>query len=362
MTTFFTSADTDIIGRAVANLRNWLDHVPEPLNVALISGGVSAEDRLYIAESPTDQLSVTALTHTLTDLGARCARLDPCDSSFIATVAGFDVALSNLHGLYGEDGRLQGLLDWLRKPLCGSSVGACAVAADKILCKRFMTGLGIPTPPWQVWHPGKTANWRGRPVMVKPALGGSSIGMSLVRDAAALLPAAECAWATDRSAVLVEEFVDGLPVTIGLLELPGGVLILPPLSTVATGAEFYDAATKLDADGTADLSVERVELPAAVLDAVTFHARVLWDGLGCHGAVRVDFIVTTTGRVYALEVNTTPGMSRDSNFAAGARLCGLDLADIVRAMLHEALTRPGYDVPLPSPVFHPAPEAAKTAA
>ena len=246
--------------------------------------------------------------------------------------------------------------------MCGSSVGACAIAADKVLCKRFMTGVGVPTPPWWVWQPGTSTDWRGRAVMVKPALGGSSVGMSLVREAATLIPAVEHAWATDPSPVLIEEYVDGLPVTVGMLELPGGVLTFPPLATVVRNAEVYDAATKLDADARGTVSVEPADLPAAALQTLAVHARTLRDALGCHGAVRVDFIAAPAGPVYALEVNTTPGLSWDSNFAIGARLCGLDLTDVVRTVLHEALTRPAYDVPLPNPVFHAPSAVSRNAA
>jgi D-alanine-D-alanine ligase len=140
------------------------------------------------------------------------------------------------------------------------------------------------------------------------------------------------------------------------------VLVFPPLATVLHNVEFYDAATKLDADAEVTVAIEPAELPTTVLGTLIFHARTLWDGLGCRGAARVDFIVTPAGRAYALEVNTTPGMSRSSNFAVGARLCGLGLVDAIRAMLHEVLTRSAYAVPLPTPVLHTPPSASETAA
>jgi D-alanine-D-alanine ligase len=351
MTSLIDAHDHAAISREADAVRTWHEGREEGLSVALVYGGLSAEDQLYIAESPTDQLSVTALSGSLTEIGATFKILDPCDPRFISELLDFDVALSNLHGPYGEDGRLQGLLDYLRAPFCGSGVAAAAIASDKILCKQSMKGLGVPTPAWQVWKQGATLLWAGRPVMVKPAQGGSSVGMSLVRDEAALVPALEYAWATDPCPVLVEEYVTGLPVTVGLLELPGGLLVFPPLATEVHAGEFYDAASKLDADGQGTVSVTAADLPAAVLDSLTRHAVALWDGLGCRGSARIDFIVTGTGQLYALEVNTTPGMSKDANFVTGAGLCGLSHADVVRAVLHEALTRSSYDVPLPTPVF-----------
>ena len=355
MTSLIDAHDHAAISRQTDAVRIWHEGREGGLNVALVYGGLSAEDRLYIAESPTDQLSVTALSGSLTEIGAAFKILDPCDPRFIAELLNFDVALSNLHGPYGEDGRLQGLLDYLRTPFCGSGVAAAAIAADKILCKQAMKGLGIPTPAWQVWKQGTTPHWAGRSVMVKPAQGGSSVGMSLVREEAALLPALEHAWATDPCPVLVEEYITGLPVTVGILELPGGLLVFPPLATEVHAGEFYDAAAKLDADGQGTVSVTAADLPAAVLDCLTRYAVTLWEGLGCRGSARIDFMVTGAGELYALEVNTTPGMSRDANFVTGAGLCGLSHADVVRAVLREALTRASYDVPLPTPVFNVGP-------
>ncbi|WP_326580852.1 D-alanine--D-alanine ligase [Actinacidiphila glaucinigra] len=350
MTTHITHLDRATVTRDAETLRTWLED-NRGFKVALVYGGLSAEDRLYIEQSPTDQLSVTALAETLAGIGVPFSILNPCDETFIQEITEYDVALSNLHGPYGEDGRLQGLLDYLRIPFCGSGVAASATAADKVLCKQAMAGLGVPTPPWRVWSHGKEPGWAGRPLMVKPPLGGSSVGMSLVSQAAELGPALQRAWETDPSPVLVEDYIAGHPVTIGLLELPSGVLAFPPLVTLVDDAVFYDAASKLDAAAAKAVSVEPANFPRPVLDCLIGHARTLWDGLGCRGAARVDFIVAPDGDLYALEVNTTPGMSRDSNFVVGGRLRGLTRDDLVRAFLHEALTRPAYDVPLPTPVF-----------
>lgn len=344
-------ADTAAIRIQIDTLRSWRR---DDLRVALVYGGISTEDQLYLAKSPVEQLSSTALTRTLAGLGLRHQVLDPCDPGFVRALGGFDVVLSNLHGPYGEDGRLQGLLDYLRVRYCGSSVGACAVAADKVGCKRVMESLGVPTPSWQVWA-GEPLPWPGYPVMVKPSLGGSSVGMSLVRTPGELARALGEA-RVDGSAVLIEKHIPGLPVTVGLLELPGGVLAFPPLATRVHGSDWYDADAKLDAETQGLVTVERADLPLPVVDTLIGHARTLWQALGCRGMARVDFMVTEGGEVYALEVNTTPGLSAGSNFAVGAGLTGLDHGDVVRAILHEAMTRQTYDVPLPTPRLADAPD------
>ncbi|MFI2718335.1 ATP-grasp domain-containing protein [Streptomyces collinus] len=350
MTRFLSHSSDLAVQKAAEELRTW-GQSHQGLGVALIYGPVSAEDRLYHSKCPVEQRSVTALAEALEEIGARWKVLNPCEPDFIMDVVGHDVALSNLHGPYGEDGRLQGLLDYLRVPYCGSGVGASAVAADKILCKRVMLTLGVPTPGWQVWA-GGPATWNGRQVMIKPPFGGSSVGMSLVRDPADLPSALADAAGDEGAAVLIEEYVSGTPLTVGLLELPGGsVTVFPPLATEATEAEFYDADTKLDVESRGTVTVRAAELTPDVLDRITSDARTLWDGIGLRGSARIDFILTEDGEPYVLEVNSTPGMSRASNFAVGAAMVGLTHTDVVLAMLHEALARPPYDVPLPTPVF-----------
>ncbi|KOG26847.1 D-alanine--D-alanine ligase family protein [Streptomyces viridochromogenes] len=346
MTIFLSSESQAAVREAAERLRAWRR---EGLNVALVYGPVSAEDRLYHSLCPPDQLSATALSEALDDIGVRWNILDPCEPDFIARLSTYDVALSNLHGEFGEDGRLQGLLDYMRIPYCGSGVGASAVATDKILCKRMMVSLGIPTPGWQVWSEGP-APWNGRPVMVKPPLGGSSVNMSLVRERDDLLKALTKAAGTEGGPVLVEDFLPGVPVTVGLLELPGdSVVMFPPLATEATEAEFYDADTKLDADSQGRVNVQVAEMTSEVRERVAEYARTLWIGLGLRGSARIDFILGKDEQV--LEVNTTPGMSRESNFAVGAAMVGLTHSDVVLAMLYEALARPPYDVPLPTPAL-----------
>ncbi|GAA3371212.1 D-alanine--D-alanine ligase [Streptomyces sannanensis] len=348
MTVFLDSHNIAAVQESVETLRTW-QRSQKGLHVALVYGPVSAEDQLYAAKCPPEQMSVTALSEALTEIGARFQILDPCEPQFVQELASYQVALSNLHGPFGEDGRLQGLLDYLRMPYCGSGVAASAVAADKIRCKRFMESLGIPTPLWHVWS-ANPVEWLGWPVMVKPTLGGSSVGMSLVHNPEELAAALGDAARVDASPVLVEEYLPGTPVTVGMLELPNGVLVFPPLATNVHSGEFYDAEAKLDADSVGTVSVTKAGLTGDLLSAVTGYAKTLWDGLDCHGAARVDFIVTDR-EAYALEVNTTPGMSRDSNFVVGAALHGLTHTDVVVAMLHEAMARAPYDVPLPRPVF-----------
>ncbi|WHX24204.1 ATP-grasp domain-containing protein [Streptomyces malaysiensis subsp. malaysiensis] len=228
-------------------------------------------------------------------------------------------------------------------------------ADQLVLNGRFQDGFQQP----HVWT-GGPATWKGRPVMVKPPFGGSSVGMSLVHDPAELPGALADAAVGEGAAVLVEDYVSGTPLTVGLLELPGGsVIVFPPPATEANEAEFYDADTKIDVDSRGTVTVCAAEPAPDVLDRITRDVRTLWDGIGLRGSARIDLILTESiltedGEPYVLEVNSTPGMSRDSNFAVGAAMIGLTHTSVVLAMLHEALARPPYDMPLPAPAFSSA--------
>ncbi|MFI1888288.1 D-alanine--D-alanine ligase family protein [Streptomyces jumonjinensis] len=364
MTTFLdwnNRPDQPYVNQAGEELRRWWSGRERKPNVALVYGGLSAEDRLYIDKCPPEQLSLNTLMATLKEVNAPFRWLNPTNPGFIQDLAGYDVALSNLHGPFGEDGRLQGLLDYLRVPYCGSGVGASAVASDKVMCKRLMESIGVPTPEWYVWN-GGPAEDAGCPVMVKPAHGGSSVGMSLVRSGYDLPVALATASDIYPCPALVEEYIPGVPVTVGLMELPGrAVLVFPPLATEVESADFYDADTKLAADRQSNVTTREAELPPETRTAIKGHARALWNTLDLRGTARVDFIVASDKRIYALEVNTTPDMSAGSNFVSGAELCGFNHADVVLAMLHEAIVRPPYDVPLPVPRFAGGPSLRKRA-
>lgn len=342
--------DSERIADELAVVRAWASDTLGQISVAVVYGGVSTEDQFYIAKSPPGQLSITALAQTLGKIGVHFQILDPCRPSFIRKLTRFDVVLSNLHGPFGEDGRLQGLLDYLRMPYCGSGVAASAIAADKIRCKRLMEALAIPTPKWRAWR-GTEAAWPGCPVMVKPRMGGSSVGMSLVQREADLVGAIRDAESDDPPGVLIEDHVSGMPITIGVLELPNGIVIFPPLATQAHASDFYDADAKLDETGIGAVIAARAALPASTTTALHGFVRRLWEELDCHGMARMDFIVADDSTAFALEVNTTPGMSHGSNFVTGAGLLGMEEDDLITAILREALTRPRYDAPLSAPDF-----------
>lgn len=183
--------------------------------------------------------------------------------------------------------------------------------------------------------------------MVKPRMGGSSVGMTLVSREQELAGAVGQAAATDGLEPLLEEFAAGDPVTVGLLQLPGGVIVLPPLATRARFSDFYDARAKMDAQGEGLVTYEEAVLPGQVTDRLRRESLRIWHGIGCAGMARVDYIITPSGPL-ALEVNTVPGLSWESNLVTAASLAGITYPDVILALLHEALHRPQPDVPLPA--------------
>lgn len=337
-----------IDANTIATLDSWATGI-RGLTVGIIYGGVSYEDRYYIARSPRDQMSITALIEALDRLGADYKQIDPTLPGLTGRLAACDVIFPNLHGEYGEDGRLQGLLDYLRLPYVGSGVPASAIGADKDLCKQFMKASGIRTPQSELAAAdGRPQESSGIdfPLMVKPAAGGSSIGMSLVRSRDELTAALETARQVGAHKVLLEQFIPGRSVSVPVLDLPGYTQILSTVSIDAPG-DFYDAESKLDEHGLGLVSyAEETERPACQ-DLLEEYAMRLWQSLDCRGFARVDFIIDGQGRPWALEINTVPGLSRDSNFAVAARKSGLTYDRVIVALLREALARVPDNVPIP---------------
>jgi len=257
-----------------------------------------------------------------------------------------DVAFIAMHGPYGEDGAMQGLLELLGIPYTGSGVLASALAMDKLRSRQIFEWHGIPVPAYL----GVTAaGWRdhgrvraqvaadlGYPCVVKPNAVGSSIGVSLVREEAALEAAMATAFAYGPLA-LVEEYVRGTEITCGILDDPAtGAPAALPLIEVVPHADFYDYAAKYAAGGSEHI------IPARVSAEVAARAQALavraYQALGCEGMGRVDMIAQG-GDIVVLEVNTIPGMTATSLLPEAAKAAGLSFADLLDRIVRNALRR-----------------------
>jgi len=261
-----------------------------------------------------------------------------------------DVVLPLLHGPYGEDGTIQGLLDLAGIRYVGAGVFASAASMDKVHMKVCFAGQGLPMAPHVVI--GDRA-WRqerkrivddvaalGWPVFAKPARAGSSMGVSKVEGEAALEAAVEAAREHDRK-VLVEAAVDGQEVECGVLEgLDDGPpeVSVPARITMPEGHDFYDFEAKYLDDGL------RLTIPADLPESVTAQVRRLaaaaFDAVDCEGLARVDFFHTADGRVVVNEINTMPGFTPSSAFPRMWAASGLDYPVLVDRLLQTALSKP----------------------
>ncbi|HEX8950546.1 MAG TPA: D-alanine--D-alanine ligase [Polyangia bacterium] len=250
------------------------------------------------------------------DLGAHLRR-EQIDAAWIA-----------LHGTYGEDGCVQGLLECYGVPYTGSGVLASALAMDKVATRRIFDQESIESPRWRRHHGPADVARIGFPLVVKPSSEGSSVGVSIVKDqsqlAAALDAARRC-----HGIVLLEEYIKGREINVGVLddEALGEVEIKP-------ATEFYDYEAKYLRNDTQYL------VPAPITDS---ERRVLHDlavrahkALGCAGATRVDLILAEGGRAVCLEINTLPGMTDHSLLPKIAAHRGMDYATLVERILDTA--------------------------
>jgi D-alanine-D-alanine ligase len=237
-----------------------------------------------------------------------------------------------LHGRFGEDGTVQGVLEWLGIPYTGSGVLASALAMDKLRTKRIWAAEGLPTASYEVLSKEtdlKAAAKRlGTPLFVKPASEGSSVGMTKVKKAADLEEAFALAVNYD-PVVIAEKFIDGPELTIGIL----GEQALP-IIRIETPREFYDYEAKYIANDT------RYLIPCGVPPAREKQLQALalraFQALGCRGWGRVDLMLDKRGRAFLLEVNTSPGMTDHSLVPMGARAVGISYEDLCVKVLELA--------------------------
>jgi len=244
----------------------------------------------------------------------------------------FDRAFIALHGRFGEDGTIQGALEYLGVPYTGSGVMASALAMDKWRTKLLWRAAGLPTPAYELMTEGadamELAGRIGLPLMVKPAREGSSIGMSKVASVEKLAPAYELARRYD-DVVIAEAFIDGTELTAAILD--GEAL---PLIRLETPRVFYDYEAKYFADDTRYICP--CGLPGAMEQAVQAQALSAFGVLGCSGWGRVDLMLDRREGCWLLEVNTIPGMTDHSLVPMAARARGMSFEDLVLRILESA--------------------------
>ncbi|HVM55836.1 MAG TPA: D-alanine--D-alanine ligase family protein [Gaiellaceae bacterium] len=262
----------------------------------------------------------------------------PAEGGTLAALASVDVVLPILHGPFGEDGTVQGLLDLAGIPYVGAGVAASALAMDKDLFKKVMRDSGIPVARHHTIRLGDPVeNPLGYPVFVKPARLGSSVGISKVHSESELGPAVELARRHDEK-VLVEEFVAGMEVECGVL----GNRVPPPVASLpgridTLDHEWYDFASKYD-EGGMELVIPP-ELPQETIELVQRRAVESFVAGECEGMARVDFFVRDDGEVVLNELNTIPGFTATSVYAKLFEASGIPYEELLDRLIALALER-----------------------
>lgn len=297
--------------------------------VAVMFGGNSAEREVSLK-------SGQAVLDALVAQGVDAHAFDPKEQAITELLTQkFDRVFIVLHGRGGEDGSLQGTLDYLGLPYTGSGQQGSALAMDKVRSKFLFVGAGLPTAPFTMvtqgveYNAGSLINSLGGKVMVKPANEGSSIGMAQATSALELEKAIEHAFKYDHE-VLIEQWITGQEVTASIVH--GEAL---PLIEMRTPNAFYDYDAKYQSNSTEYICPAPMshDLTAEIQDlAVAAFAL-----LGCKGWGRVDFLIDEQGQPNILEVNTVPGMTKTSLVPKAANAQGVTFDQLVIDILRGTL-------------------------
>jgi D-alanine-D-alanine ligase len=253
------------------------------------------------------------------------------------TLAEVDVVIPVLHGPFGEDGTVQGLLELAGVPYVGAGVAASALCMDKDLFKAVLRDRGVPVASHHAIRLGDAVeNPFSYPVFVKPARLGSSVGISKVHDESELGPAVELARRHDEK-VLVEEFVAGTEVECGVLGNQRPAPIASVVGEIVPHAEWYDYGAKYEEDGS------DIVVPARIPDAVAARVQELaveaFVATECEGMARVDFFVRPGGEVVVNEINTIPGFTSTSVYARLFEASGIPYRELLDRLIGLALER-----------------------
>ena len=306
----------------------------EKLTVALLAGGISSEREVSLnsGEQVYEALDKDKYNILRYDPQTDLARL-------VQDAPKIDIAMIILHGPFGEDGTIQGLLDLLNIPYQGSGVLGSAMAMNKVVTKQLYEKAGLPMPPYLVYDRDETvdvencAAQMGLPMVVKPVEAGSSVGMSIVRSVAEVEGALKKAGEFDR-AILVESYIEGTELTAGVignkdLEALPIIEIIPDPSH-----EFFDYEAKYTAGVTEEICPARIS--EELTQKAQRYAKIAHNALFCRGYSRTDMILKDN-EMYVLETNTIPGMTATSLYPQAAQQAGMSFSQVLDRLIELGL-------------------------
>ena len=304
--------------------------IQKDAKIAVLCGGMSSEREVSLRSGKN-------IHAALQRLGYKNAQIVDVTPNIAEDLKGFEYAYNTLHGKYGEDGCIQGILEILKIPYTGCGVMASAICMNKEYTKRILsTEKSIPLIKSVFVRKGedvkKAVESLNYPLITKPVSEGSSFGMTKVNKPEELVAAYEKA-AEYNDDVLIEEFIDGFFVTVGVLEKDGKAFATEILE-IRTKTEWYDFDAKYT-KGLSEFIVPATGLSAEATEKVKEIAVLAHKTAGCSGVSRVDFMIKDD-KPYFLEINTNPGMTDTSDLPAQAKVCGIDYDHLVLMILNSA--------------------------
>jgi len=330
-------------------------------NIALIAGGYSGEYVISIKTAQTIEQNLDPEKYTTYKIiitregwwydhpdGQKIA-IDKNDFSLLISgqKVHFDAVFIAIHGTPGEDGRFQGYLDILQIPYTSCNAIVSALTFNKSYCNKVVKAFDIVDIANSVhlikgepYSMGAILDTLRLPVFVKPNESGSSLGVSKVKMVEDLLPAIEKAFGEDNQ-VLIEEFIEGRELTIGVYRT-GGQLHTLPATEIVSNNEFFDYEAKYTPGVTSEITPARIS--KQIQEQLEKKAAYIYRHLNCRGIVRMDFILQQpSNKLYFLEVNTMPGQSENSIVPQQVRASGIDLKTFYGEILEDTLRGAGVD-------------------
>lgn len=312
------------------NLKEYFLHK----KIGVLAGGISSEREVSLRSGKN-------VLESLDRQGFKTSIIDPADNDFIEQINGIDVAFIALHGGYGENGGIAGLLEVMKIPYTGSGVLASALAMNKVASKRIFREQGIPTPDYACLPLTDGYDYKdlisklGLPLIAKPISEGSSIGVTIIRDESRI-QSIITGLMNEYHNVFVEKYIHGQSVTVGILG-SGSLLRALPVLELATKNEFYDYEAKYTFGMTEFIIPARLD--ADIYKCVCQMAIKAHLVLGCEGFSRIDMIVSSEGIPYIHDVNTVPGLTNLSDLPACAAADGMGYDSLIFEMLCSAYYR-----------------------
>lgn len=296
------------------------------MRVGVIMGGISSEK----------EVSLMTGREMIANLDREKFELYPIEinrkDELIEKVKNIDVALLALHGKFGEDGTIQGALETLGVPYTGCGVLSSSLSMDKNISKKLFRNEGIHTPDWIHLNGAdelciEDVERLGYPVIVKPNSGGSSLGVKILKNKETLVDEVLETFRWDNE-VLIEQYIEGEEITCSILN---GKLL--PIIAIRSQSEFFDYSSKYD-DGGADEQV--IQLPPEIFDRVRASALGCYKTLKCSVYARIDMIIKD-GIPYVMEVNTLPGLTKNSLLPKSAKAAGISFSQLLDQIIEYSL-------------------------